>query len=111
LTAGSLVIDVTGQRLDATFVADNGDIDDTFTILKNAYPGAPQPTMHIARAGTNAVISWPTSLPDYQLESKPLVDGVQWTPVGGTPSTNGRRKAVTAPPVGGQKYFQLRSIP
>ena len=111
LTYGSLVIDVTGQRLDATFVTDSGDIDDTFTILKDAYPGAPRPALHIAKTGTNALISWPTSLPDYQLESKTIVDGPTWTPVGGTPSTNGRRKGVTVPRVGDQKYFHLRSNP
>ncbi|HEY0552543.1 MAG TPA: metallophosphoesterase family protein [Verrucomicrobiae bacterium] len=111
LTFGSLVIDVTGQRLDAKFVTDEGNIADTFTILKDAYPGVPRPALRIARTGTNAVISWPTSLPDYQLESKTIVDGPTWTPVGGAPSTNGRRKGVTVPPVGNQKYFHLRSIP
>jgi hypothetical protein len=32
---GSLVLDVNGNRLDATFVRENGSVDDTFTILKN----------------------------------------------------------------------------
>ena len=32
---GSLVLDVNGNRLDATFVRENGGIDDYFTILKN----------------------------------------------------------------------------
>jgi hypothetical protein len=31
---GSLVLDVNGNRLDATFVRENGSIDDSFTILK-----------------------------------------------------------------------------
>ena len=111
LTYGSLVIDITGQRLDAAFVTDSGDIDDAFTILKDAYPGAPRPTLNVAKSGTNGVITWPTSLPDYQLESKTTVDGLTWEPIGGTPSTNGRRKGLTVPTVGAEKYFQLRSIP
>jgi len=31
---GSLVLDVNGNRLDATFVREDGNVDDTFTILK-----------------------------------------------------------------------------
>ncbi len=111
LTYGSLVIDITGQRLDGTFVTDSGSTVDSFTILKDDYPGAPRPALHIARAGTNAVISWPTSLPDYQLEAKTAVDEMQWSAAGGNLSTNGRRKRVTLPAVGNEKYFQLRSLP
>jgi hypothetical protein len=31
---GSLVLDIDGNRLDATFLRENGDVDDSFTILK-----------------------------------------------------------------------------
>ncbi len=111
LTYGSLVIDVDGLRLDGTFLSDSGTVDDTFTIIKSGYPGAPRPQMNIARAGTNAVISWPTSVPDYRLESKPALTPTAWTTVATVPSTNGRRKAVTVPAHPTNQFFQLRRVP
>ncbi|MCI0746909.1 MAG: metallophosphoesterase family protein [Verrucomicrobia subdivision 3 bacterium] len=36
---GSVVLDVDGPRLDATFLRENGTVGDTFTILKNGAPG------------------------------------------------------------------------
>jgi hypothetical protein len=36
LRMGSLVLDINGDRLDATFLRENGDIDDTFTIVKRS---------------------------------------------------------------------------
>ena len=35
---GSMVIDINGNRLDATFLRETGAIDDTFTIIKNLAP-------------------------------------------------------------------------
>ena len=101
-TAGSLVLDITGLRLDGKFVSGNGTVEDTFTLLKEA-----PPMMQIACVGADAVISWPTSLLDYQLESKPTVTGPAWSPSGGTVTTNGPRKTVTQPMTGAQKFFHL----
>ncbi len=112
LTSGSLVIDINGLRLDGTFVSSSGTADDTFTIIKGDYPGAPRPAMSIARAGTNAVITWPTSVPDYRLESKvTLTPATTWSPVPVPPSTNGRRKTVTLPTQRTNEFFQLRQVP
>ena len=36
LRMGSLVLDIDGDRLDATFLRENGDIDDTFTLIKRS---------------------------------------------------------------------------
>ena len=105
-TAGSLVLDITGLRLDGKFLSGNGTVDDTFTILKEA-----PPMMQIAGAGGNAVVSWPTSLLDYQLEAKATVNAATWSPSGGTVATNGPRKTVTLPATGAQKFFHLRSLP
>jgi len=111
LTPGSLVLDIDGLRLDAKFLSHSGTIDDSFTILKGDYPGAPQPALNIARAGTNSVISWPTSTMDYQLEAKSTVDGPVWSPVGGSVLTNGRRKSVAVPISATNEFFKLRSSP
>jgi hypothetical protein len=111
LTYGSLVIDIDGLRLDATFLNDSGTVDDTFTMVKGDYPGAPRPVMSITRSGTNAVIRWPTSVPDYRLESKVALMPGAWSPVATVPSTNGRRKSVTVPIQQSNRFFQLRQAP
>lgn len=103
---GSLVVDVTGLRLNATFLNGSGGVEDTFTILKDT-----PPVMRIASAGTNAVISWPTSLLDYQLEGKSASEAPQWLTVSGAASTNGGRKAIAVPAIGNQQLFRLRSVP
>jgi len=111
LTAGSLVIDIDGLKLDASFVTASGTVDDSFTLFKGDYPGTAQPPLAIARAGTNAVISWPTSFPDYQLVSAPNIPSPQWSPPGGNVSTNGRRKSVTLPATNPPQFYQLRRVP
>ena len=111
LTPGSLIIDVDGARLDGTFLSLNGTVDDTFTIIKGDYPGMPQPALSITRAGTNALITWPTSTTDYKLETKHVLDGSPWSPIGASVVTNGRRKSVSVPATIGQQFFQLRQAP
>ena len=110
LTPGSLVLDVNGLRLDATFLSGSGTVDDAFTILKGDYPGGP-PVLDITRAGTNAVISWPTSIANYQLQSKPALEAAQWTSVTAAVSTNGRRRMISVPAIADSQFFQLRRVP
>jgi hypothetical protein len=61
--------------------------------------------------GTNAVISWPTSMPDYRLESTPGVPSTEWTVVSAIVQTNGRRKSVSLPLRAPSEFFQLRRQP
>ncbi len=111
LTYGSLVLDITGQRLDAKFLSAAGTVDDSFTILKEAHTNAPQPILQVSRSTTNAILSWPTTIPDYLLESKSTVNAPNWSPVNLPAKTNGRRKAVAVPVTETQKFFQLRRQP
>jgi hypothetical protein len=106
LTAGSLIIDITGHRLDATFLSQNGTVDDTFTIIKEA-----PPAVNIARAGTNAMISWPASLLQYQLEGKTTVEAPEWQPAGGVVLDAPGVKSVSVPATNSQQIFRLRSLP
>jgi hypothetical protein len=106
LTAGSLIIDITGRRLDATFLSESGTVDDTFTIIKEA-----PPAVNIARAGTNAVISWPASLLQYRLEGKTTVEAPEWLPAGGTALDLPGLKSVSMPATNSQQIFRLRSLP
>jgi hypothetical protein len=111
LTPGSLVLDIDGHRLDAKFISGSGTIDDTFMILKGDAPAAPEPIIGIARAGTNTVISWPTSTVNYGLETKAALDGSSWSPVAANIFTYGRRKSVLIPANPSNQFFQLRRLP
>ncbi len=106
LTYGSLVLDVTGQRLDATFLTSSGSVDDTFTIIKEN-----PPVLKIARVGTNAVISWPSSLLNYQLERKTNLTAAPWLPAAGAVANFPGGKAVTVATTNSPQLFRLRSAP
>jgi hypothetical protein len=113
---GSVVLDILGQRLDAVFLREDGEIRDYFTIDKgnlgfNA-TNAP-PSLAMSRAGAdNAVISWRTSLPDFRLESKRvLLPSEPWQPKAGTIVTNGRVKTVLLPSASSNEFFRLKSAP
>jgi len=111
LTPGSLIIDINGLRLDATFLSASGTVDDTFTMAKGEYAETLPPVLSIARDGTNAVISWLTSMTDYHLESTASLNAPQWSVISASASTNGRRKTVFVPALPGSRFFQLRSVP
>ena len=55
LQMGSLVLDIDGLRLDASFLRETGSIDDTFTILKESPP--PQPLRVSAINVVNGVVT------------------------------------------------------
>ena len=102
LTAGSLVIDIASNRLDAKFISGNGTVDDTFTILKEALP-----SLRIDRADTNALLSW-TSLLEYQVEAKPTIQTTQWLTVAGIVSSNAEGKSMSIPAAVSNQFFRLR---
>jgi acid phosphatase type 7 len=108
---GSLVLDVHGQRLHAKFIRDDGVITDYFAIDKSDFTNA-IPSLSIAKTGTNVALSWPTSLPDYVLEStNVLVSGAAWSSLQIVPGTNGRKKVVTVPVARTNEFFRLRRVP
>jgi acid phosphatase type 7 len=112
LDYGSLVVDVNGLRLDAKFVRSDGQVTDYFTIDKSA-PTTNRPAMTISRAGPNALITWPTSNPIYDLVHRREVDsGLPWTPTPGIVFTNGRRRVTSVPiQTGTNQFFRLRQVP
>jgi len=58
---GSMVLDVNGSRLDATFLRDDGAIADSFTIVKtpaNAAPAAPSGLTATAVSGVRIDLAW-----------------------------------------------------
>jgi hypothetical protein len=71
----------------------------------------PQPALSITRTGTNALVSWPTTTMNYELETKSALDGSIWSPMAANIVTNGRRKSISLPATTGQRFFQLRQVP
>lgn len=85
---GSLVIDIDGDRLDARFVENDGDVGDHVTILKTPLENQPP----VVNAGADQSIAVDSSI---QLSSSVLDDGLpdppgsvtlQWTQVAGSPA-------------------------
>lgn len=108
LTYGSLVLDVNGLRLDGAFITSTGTTNDTFTMIKGDFPGSPRPVIEVTKSGTSAVMSWPTSHPEYHLESAVAVPTNNWLPITSGAFTNGRRKIINVPMVQTNEFFQLR---
>src|SRR5688572_27915320 len=69
---------------------------------------AAQPSLTIARSGTDIVIRWPASATGYVLESSPSLTTPAWTgPAGGTPAPDGEFLRVTIPAPTGNTFFRL----
>lgn len=89
LRVGSLVLDIDGQRLDATFLADNGEILDTFTMLKNT-PPAPFRIVGYQLAQGLPVLSWKSQAGKvYQVEHTPGLTPIDWQAISGEITATG----------------------
>jgi hypothetical protein len=70
------------------------------------------PPLAITMTGTNLMVSWPASDPDYHLQyATNLTAGAGWLAVTQAPSTNGNTISVALPNVGPQKFFRLKEGP
>jgi subtilisin-like proprotein convertase family protein len=64
--------------------------------------------LQIARIQTNAVISWPASATNYQLQSTPSISGSNiWTNVSTSPALNSGHYFVTNPILAGTRFYRL----
>lgn len=105
---GSMVIDVSGDRLDAKFIRDTGEIDDQFTILKSANPTGARPYLQISRAGDKVRLSWPTSRLSLKLQEAEMPEPV-WDDVIEAPSIFGRSRYLQKDVGQTNQVFRLRS--
>src|ERR1041385_9415364 len=64
LEYGSVVIDVSSNRLDAVELRDDGVVRDYFAIVKEV-----PPALAISRSGADVLLSWPASQTNYVLSS------------------------------------------
>lgn len=80
LELGSMVVDVTGNRLDAVFLRENGLIQDRFTLIKpSPFPAAPQ-NLVAATASTSEInLSWTDTENELAYVIERSTDGVNFT--------------------------------
>jgi hypothetical protein len=72
----------------------------------------PLPSLTIATAGTNVLVSWPAFATGFQLQSTPaLLPTNNWSLVTQTLVTNGNLISTLVPISGTQKYFRLKQGP
>jgi hypothetical protein len=78
LRMGSMVIDISGNRLDAKFLRETGAVDDHFTILK----GAPAEPLRIARVRMNegqVTVGWKSrTAGKYRVEQAINLEAPEW---------------------------------
>jgi hypothetical protein len=88
LQLGSLVIDVDGNRLDATFLRETGETPDHFTLIKPPpFPPAPQHLVAVPTSGTGISLAWIDAADNelgYSVERS--TDGVNFTVVATLPA-------------------------
>ena len=107
---GSMILDVDGLKLRARFLRPSMAIDDTFAIDKSSSIKV-RPELQIRNSTNGALVSWPTSLPQFQLESAQSLASPHWDPVNSPAKTIGRRNIVPVDLTATNRFFQLRSIP
>jgi hypothetical protein len=104
---GSMVLDVNGQRLDARFVRETGEIQDYFSIDKSA-PPTNGPALKIARTNNGQVLRWPTSKPPFSAEGTARLDSAEWETVTDAVTTIGREKRLILEGLRTNRFFRLK---
>jgi len=107
---GSVIVEIDGLQLNARFLRPSQEIDDHFSIDKSG-PTTVGPTLQIAAGIKSAVLSWPTSKPEFALDWKDHVQN-EWSAwTGPTATTHGRRNVLRVNAVLTNRFFRLRSPP
>ena len=68
----------------------------------------PRPKLTITLAGSNVVVSWPTSATDFVFESTSSLSSPNWTLVTKPPDVIGDQNTVTVNAASGTTYYRLR---
>jgi hypothetical protein len=104
---GSLVVDVSGNRLDATFVRYDGATNDHFAIIKGPINNM---ELSIARVGANISVSWPVNAEGYVLQASPAVGlSANWQTITTGIVTNGNANVFLFTPAGPSNgFFRLQ---
>lgn len=106
LTVGSIPSVVGGTTAYIGFTAGTGADTSIQTITNFTF--TPLPTLSASRSGTNVVISWPTGIGGYQLQSSPSLKAPVWTTLPGPyPIVGQQYQVVVTSPTGAQFYRLL----
>jgi hypothetical protein len=106
LQTGSLVIDVSGHRLDAKFLRETGAIDDSFSIIKGAQPESLRICTFNVKDG-DVLVRWKSVAGEkYRVERSALMHGGTWTAAGLPVTASGATTSWTGPiPAGAVQSF------
>lgn len=112
LETGSMVIDVEGNRLDAKFLRDTGEIRDQFAILKSNQP-APLQVRRLRLAEGQLLASFRSVAGSYyEVEFSPDLHEPIWQRVGDTLQASGSMTDWTHPhdPFSGHGFFRVIEV-
>lgn len=107
---GSMVLEINGLELQARFLRPSLAIDDWFVIDKSA-PANIQPQLNISRGTNGPLISWPTSLPAFDLFRADQSPMGPWQTFSIPARTLGRRNLVELQNTNEKSFFRLQSRP
>lgn len=113
LQAGSLVIDVDGDRLDAKFLRSTGAIGDAFTILKGTAPETLRISRFAIREG-EAIVTWKSIAGEtYRIERTPSLVHPSWKPASDSITATGATTVWKEPvPAGqGKNFYRVVLLP
>jgi hypothetical protein len=106
---GSMVIEIDGLKLKASFLRPTGEYDDHFTIDKSE-PLTNGPSLRIARGTNGPVLIWPTSQPAFELQSAQTLRLPEWRTATNPVIITGRGKQAVVGETT-NTFFRLRSVP
>jgi hypothetical protein len=107
---GSMILNIDGLRLEAQFLRPSLAIDDSFVIDKSG-PLDIQPGLSIVRGTNGPLISWPTSVPPFDLFHAARLPPTSWEPFPDPARNAGRRNIVELQPTNQQSFFRLQARP
>ncbi|HXG47834.1 MAG TPA: metallophosphoesterase family protein [Methylomirabilota bacterium] len=113
LRMGSMVIDVEGSRLHARFLRETGEIDDEFTLLKNA-PPAPFRIARFWSTPWEDAVRWKSQKgKSYRVEECLDLQTPDWQPASLPIRATGATTSWTNqfPASAGQKFFRVVELP
>lgn len=107
LETGSVVLDINGSRADAIFLRENGNIDDSFTIIKS------DPVEVLVRRSEGQVVArWKSVVGNkYRVEHASDIEAPVWEPASGVLTADSAETSWTnAVPSGLKKFYQVVEI-
>ena len=106
LPIGSLSAILGADTAYVGFAGGTGGVNANQTVRDFVY--LPLPTLTVQQTGpTSVMLSWPTSIAGYSLQTSPAVSPTSWTAVGAPVSRVGDQYQVTVSPLTTYQFFRL----